>query len=40
LLAQELEALKAGPGSILAVEVQKRIAAPPFKLESPKARDI
>ncbi len=39
-LAEELAALRAGPGSELAMQVQHRLLAPPFKLESPKAKDI
>ncbi|HVV71311.1 MAG TPA: hypothetical protein VHI52_07410, partial [Verrucomicrobiae bacterium] len=36
-LPVELTALKAGPRSHLVREVQARLLAPPFKLQSPKA---
>ncbi len=35
----ELEALKAGPGSAIAIEVRRRLLAPPPSLRSPKAKD-
>jgi hypothetical protein len=34
---EEVEALKAGPNSEVAAEIRKRLLAPPFKLQSPKA---
>ncbi|HEY5914188.1 MAG TPA: zinc dependent phospholipase C family protein [Verrucomicrobiae bacterium] len=36
---EEIEALRAGPNSALAAEVQRRLLVPPLKLASPKAKD-
>jgi hypothetical protein len=37
--AEGLQALKAGPNSPIAIEVRKRLLAPPFKLQSPRAAE-
>lgn len=37
--AEELEALRAGPGSAIAAEVRRRLLTPPPRLQSPKAKD-
>lgn len=36
--AEEIEALKAGADSAIALALRQRLLAPPFKLESPKAK--